>query len=168
MQVNQYIDHDLESSPIYVMTDSDKGSFEGVNLEFVGSDKYHHAGGLSIYFFSQTKYFIQNCFSVNAFAIFPENLPSDVNKIWKVTLTRDTGGRKLLVHCNDEKVIDQLLSESSCDNWNENWNREVAKIKFTLSDSASDYYLLSSHQPISPGHYKLRLAITFLYFLITL
>ena len=119
MQINQYIDHDLESSPIYVMTDSNKGSFDGVNLEFFGSDKYHHAGGLSIYFFSPMKYFIQNCFSISAFAIFPDNLPSDVNKVWKVTLTRNTEGKKLIVHCNDEKLIEQLLSESSCGNWNE-------------------------------------------------
>ena len=92
------------------------------------------------------------------------HLPSAAEKVWRIMVTKNSEIR-LLVHCNDVKVVDTLISELTCKTAKfENWSKEVKKIKFHIYDTASDFYSSSPplSQPITPG---ISLRICFSYFL---
>ena len=111
------------------------------------------AGGVNFNFLSPPKYHLRDCDGTPE-NLFPTELPSNINKVWRVTLIKtpvsgDTSASnyaddltvRLLVHCNDKVVLDFLVSETSCiettPHW---WKRNVAQIWFADSDSASTYY----------------------------
>ena len=135
------IDFNLEEYSLNITTDSTLGSNDEVHVWFYTSQGFSVAGGLSLYFYSTPKYWISFCSLVPT--NFPTNLPSDNNKVWKVILTR-TSGIRLVVHCNEEEVLNTMISDSTCDNsylnWSSSWSREVAEIEFRSSDTGSDYY----------------------------
>ena len=133
------IDFNLEEYSLNITTDSTIGSDDLVGVIFYTSQG-NSAGGLYLFFYSTPQYYIWYC-SYNSNTNFPINLPSDKDKVWRVTLTR-TSGIRLVVHCNEEEVLNFLISDSTCDdsNWSTYWSREVAKIKFHSYDTASDYY----------------------------
>ena len=60
----------------------------------------------------------------------------------------------ILVHCNDVKLADVVLSDTICgsDTWNDKWSREMTGIKFKSADSASDFY--SFNKPLIAGTFK--------------
>ena len=131
------IDYDLENSPLEIRTDSVVGSNKEVKvlLYTAQGDK---AGGVHLYFTSTIQYLISWCIS---YTNFPTELPSDNNKIWRITLTR-TSGIRLVIHCNNKEVLNVVISDTSCSQKDKfsNWNAEVAKIMFSSSDTASDFY----------------------------
>ena len=57
-------------------------------------------------------------------------------------LTKKSGVRGLVVHCNNVEVLNVKMTAATCDRseWNAYWNKNVKKIKFTIGDTASDYY----------------------------
>ena len=132
------IDFNLEQYSLNITTDSTIGSNNKVAVQLYTSQE-DWVGALKLYFFSTPQYLIRPCSSGNT--NFPTNLPSDNDKVWRVTLTR-TSSIRLVVHCNEEEVLNILMSDSTCDvsNWSTNWSREVAKIMFLSGDTASDYY----------------------------
>ena len=138
MQRNVLIDHDPETSDVYIKTESVTGGPDQLDLNFFTSEGTF-SGGLIIYFWNPPHYGILEC--LTSTRQFPENLPTDVNKVWKVTLTK-TSDIRLVVHCNDVEVVDHLIADSHCDdsNWSGKWGQELQKIKFGSTDSASDYY----------------------------
>ena len=146
MQRNILIDHDPETSHVYIKTDSAAGGPDQLDLNFLTSDGTF-GGGLVIYFWNPPQYQILECLSSTR--QFPGNLPADVNTVWKVTLTK-TSDIRFVVHCNGVKVIDQLIADPHCDdsNWSGKWSQELGKIKFGSTDSASDYY-----RSLSKGSY---------------
>ncbi|KAL5251349.1 hypothetical protein ACHWQZ_G016894 [Mnemiopsis leidyi] len=137
-----YIDHDLENSPLQIKTNSEVGSNEEVRLSFYTAEE-NYAGGITLYFTSPPKYWPYYCSTSTT--NFPTDLPSETDKVWTITLTRSSGKKRLVVHCNDKEVLNVVLSNTSCSYswWSNIWNRDVEKIKFTLDrDTASDYYKL--------------------------
>ena len=133
------IDFNMEEYSFNIKTDSTLGSDDKVIVNFYTSQG-DIAGELLLFFFSTPKYAIGFCsmFTTN----FPTNLPPDNDKVWRVTLTR-TSGIRLVVHCNeDQEVLNILMSFLTCDDiiWSIYWSREVAKIEFRSSDTASDFY----------------------------
>ena len=133
------IDFNLEQYSLAIKTDSTLGSNEGVAVKFYTSPEGYSAGELQLDFSSTPQYRIWYC-NID-YTNFPTNLPPDNDKVWRVTLTR-TSGIRLVVHCNEVEVINILMSDSKCNisNWSTFWSREVAKIKFSSFDDASDYY----------------------------
>ena len=133
------ITFNLEEYSLNIKTDSTLGSDDRVRVLFYYTSKADFAGGLDLRFFSTPVYKIQYCSS--DYTNFPTNLPSDNDKVWRVTLT-GTSGIRLVVHCNEVEVLNILMSNSTCgnSNWSTYWSREVAKIKFRSDDTASDYY----------------------------
>ena len=131
----------IESNPeeysLNITTDSTLGSDDKVYVMFYTSQG-DYVGSLRLYFTSPPQYYIGFCKSSTN---FPTNLPPDNDKVWRVTLTR-TSGIRLVIHCNEEEVLNILMSDSSCGDsrWSKSWSREVAKIKFPSYDTASDYY----------------------------
>ena len=139
VQRDVMIDFNLEEYSLNITTDSTLGSNDKVYVFLYTSQGVSVAGGLILYFTSTPQYWISFCST--AYTNFPTNLPSSNNKVWRVTLTR-TSGIRLVVHCNEKEVLNTMMSDSTCDNsdWSTYWSREVAKIKFYSSDTASDYY----------------------------
>ena len=134
-----YIDADLENSPLEIKTDSSLGSDEKVSVWFRTSEG-SYAGAVILYFTSTIQYKLWVCTypSTN----FPTALPTDTNKVWRITLTK-TSGIRLVIHCNEVEVLDFLMSDSTCSSsslWNSIWSRDVKEIYFSSSDTASDYY----------------------------
>ena len=140
VQRDVLIDFNLEEYSLNITTDSTLGSDDKVSVWFYTSQETL-AGYLNLYFSSTPQYLISRCNS--DYTNFPTNLPSDKDKVWRVTLTKISGIR-LVVHCNEEEVVNTLISGSTCDNsdWSiyRYWSREVAKILFSSWDTASDYY----------------------------
>ena len=138
VQRDVMIDFDLEEYSLNITTDSTLGSKDYVAVLLYTSQGVS-ARQLVLSFWSPPKYAIGACSSRHT--NFPTNLPSDSDKVWRITLTR-TSGIRLVIHCNEEEVINTLMSNSTCadSDWSTYWSKEVAKIKFRSIDTASDYY----------------------------
>ena len=97
------------------------------------------AGGVRIYFFSTPQYRLSYCNS--SYTNFPSYLPSEVDKIWRITLDK-TAGIRLKINCNGVEVLNVALSDTCGESyWREYWSRDVEKIYFDPDfDTASDYY----------------------------
>ena len=95
-------------------------------------------GRVEIYFTSTPQYDLWYC---SSWTNFPSNLPSEVNKIWRVTLDK-TAGIRLKIHCNGVEVLNILMSDNTCSDsrWRKYWSRDAEKIYFSVYDTASDYY----------------------------
>ena len=99
-----------------------------------------YAGAVGIYFTSTPQYWLDYCSSFDT--NFPSNLPSEVDKIWRISLDR-TAGIRLKIHCNGVEVLNILMSDNTCDDsvWRKYWSRDVENIYFyNTGDTASDYY----------------------------
>ena len=139
VQRNVLIDFNPEEYSLVIKTDSALGSNDAVRMWFYTSQG-DSAGYLNFYFTKNTpRYRIGYCSSDRT--NFPTNLPTDNDKVWRVTLTR-TSGIRLVVHCNEVEVLNTLISASTCgkSNWSYYWSGEIAKIMFYSYDTASDYY----------------------------
>ena len=98
-----------------------------------------YVGNVRIMFSSTPQYYIEYC---RSWTNFPVSLPTEVEKVWRITLNRNSGIR-LLIHCNNVEVLNFLMSSSTCSfsSWGTNWSRTVGKVWFNYySDTASDYY----------------------------
>ena len=133
-----WIDFNLEEYSLVIKTDSTLGSDDKVDVNLYTSQG-DWVGYLNLYFTSTPQYWIGAC--TPGLTNFPTILPSDNNKVWRVTLTR-TSGIRLVIHCNEEELLNIMMSNSTCDNseWSTYWSREIAKINFRSYDTASDYY----------------------------
>ena len=134
-----YIDHDLENSPLQIKTNSEVGSNENGWLSFYTAQQ-DSAGGINLYFWSSPKYWLYDC--SNSSTNFPTDLPSETDKVWTITLTRSSGERSVVVHCNDKEVLNVVFSNTTCSDswWSTYWSRDVEKIVFRISDKASDFF----------------------------
>ncbi|KAL5253129.1 hypothetical protein ACHWQZ_G015781 [Mnemiopsis leidyi] len=128
---------DLETVPLEIKTDSTIGSGDRVWVEFYTSD-YSYVGDFGIYFSSTPRYYISDCTS--SWTDFPVSLPSDVEKVWRITLNRNSGIR-LLIHCNNVEVLN-MSDNTYCSgsSWSTYWNMNVERVWFYYYDTASDYY----------------------------
>ena len=98
-----------------------------------------NVGNVEIRFSSTPQYYIGYC--TYSYTNFPISLPTEVEKVWRITLNRNSGIR-LLIHCNNVEVLNILMSDSTCSFslWRNYWSRTVGKVSFKPLDTASDYY----------------------------
>ena len=125
--------------PLEIKTDSTIGSGDQVYVQFFTSGR-EEVGNVQFRFTSTPRYYINYC--TNSWTNFPVSLPTEVEKVWRITLNRNSGIR-LLIHCNNVEVLNILMSDSTCGDsrWSTRWSRTVGKISFhPTSDTASDYY----------------------------
>ena len=135
------INFDLESTPLEIKTDSVAGSSEKVEINFFNQQD-DYAGGVKISFTSPPTYYLKDC------SVYPDNTfhntpTTDVNKLWRITVTKTSDTRNFVIqlHCNDAEVLNVLLSDTVCAmGWSTYWNRDVTKINFSVYDTASDFY----------------------------
>ena len=108
-------------------------SFYGANSKI--------AGGVFLIFDSPPQYKLTKCNT--SWTNFPADLPYDSDKIWTITLSRPTGKRKVVIHCNDKEVLNVVMSDTTCSysDWSTAWSRDVKDLEFLFQyDTASDYY----------------------------
>ena len=130
------LDYDLESSPLEVKTNSVFGSDDELSL-LLFTTQDNLAGMVKIKFSQTPQHELHvNC-QISPFD-FPYTLPTAAEKIWRIAFTRGTDSR-LQIHCNEVEVVNILISGQTCD-LNQFWTREILKILFDSTDSASDFY----------------------------
>ena len=134
---------DLETTPLELKTDSTLGSRDEIDIIFHNSLR-QPAGCVEIHFDSTPKYWLYWC--TGSPANFPSTLPTAVDKVWRISLTR-TSDIRLQIHCNDLEVLSFLLSDETCDrsDWRDYWSRDIERLLFFYEDTASDYYRLYQH-----------------------
>ena len=139
VQRGQFIDFDLDNSPLEIKTDSTLQSYELMKAYFYTSQG-HNAGGIDISFRPSPTYFLDQCH--DSWTSFRTALPTDNDKVWRITLTK-TSGIRLVIHCNDKEVVNVLMSDTCTrSHWDNYWGKEMKKIKFLSVplDTASDFY----------------------------
>ena len=137
---NGLINFDLETTPLEIKTDSNYGSNEELKVNFLSAQE-EVAGGVSILLETAPKYRFHDCMYPAIY--FSAALPSETTKIWRITLTRSSTEIRVKIHCNDEEVLNVVLSDSVCvhaNDWRTNWEKYVKKIKFPSVHKAADYY----------------------------
>ena len=125
-----------------IKTDSVDGSGEIVRVGLRGNKgSGDSAGNFVFQLTSPPKYGIGHCNDGSGIN-FPANLPIEIDKIWRITLSRTSGNKRVVVHCNGAEVLNIEISETSCvdTRWSTSWNKDVAKIYFHPDDTASDQY----------------------------
>ena len=140
MQHGLLMEWDLESTPLEIKTDSVLGSNDIISLHFRSSDEKY--SGLVIHFSSTPDLWISFCSTEKM--NFATALPSAKDKVWRITLIKETGIR-LQIHCNEVEVFDLIMSNSSCGDskWSKNWGGDIVIVQFPGGDSgdtASDFY----------------------------
>ena len=136
------IDFDLEKFPLEIKTNSELESEEKVRVKFLSGPAQTNAGGITFSFKTVVKCWIWECTGGNH-PKFQTSLPAEVNKVWRITLSRNLDhDRRVVVHCNEVEVLSVVLSNSTCgkDGWTLPWSKDVVKIKFEHDDTASDLY----------------------------
>ena len=143
---------DLEKISLEIKTDSEQGSTEKVIVKFYSSDE-KGAGGITLIFAQDMAYRIRRC--MNDQVEFPIDVPTETNKVWRITLSRTLDVRRVAIHCNEVEVLNLSLKASRCNQkaWMSYWERDVAMIEFDsidtgMQDTASDFYRQAPGQPI--------------------
>ena len=130
-----YIDYDIETYPLQIMTDSVVGSEDWLYVTFYDADGSVKRG-LKVKFTAPPSYWIEHCSS--DWGTF--TAPEEQVRIWTITYT-DT---LLILACNGVEIVNYMFSESSRDDCASTWSRDAEKIKFRNDsagiDTASDKY----------------------------
>ena len=135
------IGFNLEQFSLNIKTDSTPESNAKVEVYFYNRQG-QNVGELALDFHSPPKYYIRGCTSGSTY------FPTATEKVWRVTLTRTSGIRQLVVHCNEVEVLNTLTLDVACVQgiWSTYWSG-VTGIQFTYSDTASDFY-----KHVKPGN----------------
>ena len=141
VQLDVKIDYDLENSPLQIRTDSVIGSNEKVEVYFYDAQG-SRVGGVSLKFSSSVRYWLSSC--SRSWTDLLTTLPLETDKVWTITLTRSSDTPSVVIHCNNNEVLNVVMSDiGTCgiSNWRQYWSKDVEKIMFFSSyDTASDYY----------------------------
>ena len=135
---NVWINYDLENSPLQIRTDSVVGSDEIVHVNFYNAQE-SYVTAVQLFFSHPGQYYLGYCSKSRT--DFSTSLPTETDKIWKLTLIR-TSDVRLTIHCNNKEVLDVVISDTTCgySDWSAFWSKDVEKMMFFSSDTASDYY----------------------------
>ena len=138
MQREVFIKYDLENFPLQIKTNSSIGSGERVKMTFYNSAN-ELTGAIVLSFSLTPRYYLHFC--DKSLSNIPTALPSETDKVWKITLNK-TLGIRVTIHCNLKEVLNIEMSLATCSDgrWIFYWDGDVEKIKFHKDDTASDYY----------------------------
>ena len=144
----------MESSPLEVKTNSVSGSDQYVELHLF-TTRDVEAGKITIRFGSTPDYRLGFC--TTAWSNFQTIPPTTSDKIWRLTVTRIPDIR-VKIHCNGVEMANTLISESLCTSntqWKVYWTKGIGKIKFHVTDDASDYYRAYTGNQHPVSYFKL-------------
>ena len=148
MQSGVYRNFDPKFSSLQIKTNSVWGSGEKVELEVVvKSFSGAIAGRVFLYFTSPPRYHLGYC-SKSQIDFYPgEESATDSDNIWTITLKKTSyGDRNVVIQYNNVEVVNVVLSDEKCDNgdWREYWSKDIAEIRFSIADTASDFFQLKA------------------------
>ena len=134
------INYDLENSPLQIRTNTitKEGSSVRIEVLFHPENDETLAGGVTL-FFGSPVYLLSQCTSNTK---IPKELPTETDKVWTISLTRTSTEIRVVVICNDNEVLNIVLSDTTCSSssWKYYWSKEVKRIKFRSNyDKASDF-----------------------------
>ena len=126
-------------TPLRIKTNTELASGGEIRVRFYTVNGQHLAG-LNIKIAATPQYWVHYCMA--NYRNFPTDtvLPSPKEKVWVITITR-TSGVRLIVHCNNQIVLNVQLSNSVCTDrgdWSTLWNKDYDKISFPAGDT--DFY----------------------------
>ena len=132
--------YDLENFPLEIRTRSEIGSDKQMRISFYSAME-DYAGGGDIFFTSPPQCFLGHC-NEESRIDFPTALPFGKGKVWRISLTRDSGVPRLVVWCNNKEILNLEITDTKCTDsrWGTTWSRDVEKIMFPSEDTASEYY----------------------------
>ena len=132
------INHDLESTPLKIKTNTDILNGEEESIRVLFNDLNEDMAGHVIIDIRQTNtYKVKYC--MTSWETFTWDTNTEVDKVW--TITKESGP-SIKIECNGELIKHLVMSDSTCDDsqWSLVWNRDVSKMRFSSSDRASDFY----------------------------
>ena len=124
---NVEVDHDLEATPLQILTNAKVGEEKEVGLDV------QNIGRIDINFTWKMKY---RGFSISSCGNypFPGHLPKEVNKIWTISRTKEA----VTILSNEVEVLNVVFTDVGED-CEKTWSGSSTKIIFTTGDLASDY-----------------------------
>ena len=130
-----YIDYDIETYPLQIMTDSVVGSEDLLRVGFDTADG-SSASGLKVKLTTPPSYVIGYCTTWVTFT----NIPEERVRTWTITETETS----VILACNGVEIVNYLFSESTKDTCVPYWSRNAEKMMFRSDsagiDTASDEY----------------------------
>ena len=112
-KVKTNIPVDLETTPLEIKTSSRTGDIIINFMSKPNADTDADAGSIWISL-RTSQYAFYDCSQNENWQNFQKELPDEVEKVWKISLTRDSTLRKRLhVHCNDVEVANTILDKST-------------------------------------------------------
>ena len=142
MVKDEEIPADLQTQQLQIKTDSASESSEQISIFFYQGEN-EHAGGIVITLSSPITYWLYFCSSTHR--PLQTSPPAAQEKIWGIL--RTDGGIK--IECNGIVVLELDISPSGCDDeYSDYWTKNVKRILFYSSDTASRQYRLDN-----PGDY---------------
>ena len=104
VKYHELIEHDLDTYPLEIKTDSEIGSGHVINICFYVSsetdvENWRNVGHIKIVFNNPMKHLISPC--RNTLTTFDLAVPEETNKIWVITKT----STRLLITCNSVEVV---------------------------------------------------------------
>ena len=138
------LDIPLETSPLQIKTDSTIGSDERIVIRLIFDDGADSWTFFSIIFSSPPSYQFHKCMDDSTVKDFLFDWPPMINKVWTIKKTTSA----ITILCNGGVVLYFALSDKNCDSWQPIWKENVARIRFSDSDTASDYYRIEPSKSI--------------------
>ena len=141
MEHEEKVPLDLGTALLQIKTNSIVGSEDIVKVYFYDESGANVAGLIQWNFKSPPQYNIGYCLS--SWIDFPSPLPTEADKIWTITKLPGPG---IKVQCNKVTVVDIQDLSATCTRsiWENYWDEDVKKIRFSDDDTASDSYLSAS------------------------
>ena len=101
-----------------------------------------HLKGVLEIRFTETEEIENGCYfsTCRSHLPFKVEIPSDVDKVWRVTMQIDTDVH-FEIFCNDVEMAGGKFSDICISDYESSWlGSQVKKIEFPSQDTASDYY----------------------------
>ena len=138
MQKGVDIDHDMKAFEFKVKTKSARRSGNVVNIVFKLSDG-ELAGRVELNFNSPPQFKLTKC---SGTFMTLQSLPPEQDKSWKIRKWPD----RFSIICNGDKVVQLKTDDTRCTNnaWEEFFTKDVTKIRFQETDTASLSYYIPS------------------------
>ena len=137
MEKSQVVEFDADTFSLQIKTDADHGSYKNTELRLKTADD-EDAGAIFLNFADTLTYRFENCMG-SGYDLW--DAPAGAEKIWELTITTSPDVR-IKITCNGEVLANSGINDQNCPltNWADTWGKEVKKIIFLDSDSASVFY----------------------------
>ena len=129
----------MQSFSVQMKTNVATGTNRQLRFALYSADD-EEIGTVLLEFAVKVQYLVMNCFSVMRQFPVPEDIPSETEKTWQITVQKKPDVT-ITIACNGVELLNFVVSKDTCtkDTWASHWDPDVKKIGFP-SDSASTEY----------------------------